>query len=87
MDASPIICNIIDAPLPPKLPRGKPAHDRETMFDLLGTMEAGGTAIEVNRSKRSVQGYVHRFRVKLAPGAQYVIRDARPGWTRLWRTK
>jgi len=57
------------------------------MFDLLGTMEAGGTAIEVNRSKRSVQGYVHRFRVKLAPGAQYVIRDARPGWTRLWRTK
>jgi len=57
------------------------------MFDLLGTLESGGVAIDVNRSKRSVQGYIQRFRQKLGGDVRYVIRPARVGYTRIWRTK
>jgi hypothetical protein len=58
------------------------------MFTLLGTMEVGGAAIEVNRALRSVQGYVQRFRTRQADiDPQYVLRVGRPGWTKIWRTK
>lgn len=60
------------------------------MFDLLGTMEAGGKAIEVNRALRSVQDYIQRFRLSdhcRGLDVQFVARRARPGWTRIWRTR
>lgn len=79
--------SVIDVELPANIRRGRPAHDSETMFDLLGTMEVGGKAVEVNRALRSVQGYVQRFRARIDRDAEYLIRVSRPGWTRIWRTK
>jgi hypothetical protein len=60
------------------------------MFDLLGTMEAGGKAIEVNRALRSVQDYIQRYRASdICEGldVQFVARRGRVGWTRIWRVK
>ena len=86
MEPNPIIFSRIDAPLPEKAKAGRPSEQRDIMFDLLGTMEVGGSAIDVNRSKRSVQGYVQRFRAHVEEGARYVLRSQATGWTRIWRT-
>ena len=88
MEISEIKSVVIDEPTPPRVYRGRPAVARETMFTLLGTMEVGGVAIEVSRALRSVQGYVHRFRTRMADiDPQYVLRVGRPGWTKVWRVK
>jgi acetaldehyde dehydrogenase (acetylating) len=88
MELSDIQCVTIDEPTPTRIARGRPAVGRDTMFTLLGTMEVGGVAIEVNRALRSVQGYVHRFRMRQADvDPQYVLRVGRPGWTKIWRVK
>lgn len=87
MSAAPITFERVDAECPHQTRRGRPAVNRDTMFDLLGTMEPGGLAVDVNRAARSVQGYVHRYRVAHDREAQFVLREARPGWTRIWRVK
>jgi hypothetical protein len=87
MELTPLQCVVIDAPLPALIPRHRPAVHKETMFTMLGTMEVGGKAVEVNRSKRAVQGYIQRFRLQIEAEAQFVIRDARSGWTAIWRVK
>lgn len=87
MSLSPIQHIVSGAPLPERVPAHRPAVHKDTMFALLGTMEPGGPSIDVSRSKRSVQGYVYRFRVDIAPESQYVIRGIREGWTRIWRVK
>jgi len=86
MEAEPLSYRIIDEPIPDRIPTGRPARDRETMFDLLGTMGVG-QAIEVNRALRSVQYYVQRFRFSLDPGSQFVIRRATLRLTKIWRVK
>jgi hypothetical protein len=88
MESKPLQSVTISEPLPDRIARGRPAVDRETMFTLLGTMEVGGAAIEVNRALRSVQGYVQRFRARQADvDPQYLLRVGRPGWTKVWRVK
>ena len=74
-------------PLPEPGRHGRPAVQKDTMFTLLGTMEVGGDTVDVNRSKRSVQGYIQRFRVQIDPSTQFVIRALQNGWTRVWRVK
>jgi len=85
---APITCTVVDAPIPAIVKKPRPVPpDRETMFDLLGTMQAGGSAIDVNRSRRSVQAYVLRFRRTILPESQFVLRGGSPGFTRIWRVK
>ena len=87
MQATPILVELVDAPLPAPLRRGKSPVEKDTLFALLGTMEVGGKAVDVNRAARSVRHYVYKFRVAIAPETQYVMREQRVGWTRIWRVK
>jgi hypothetical protein len=89
--ATPIEYVISDAPLPArKYSPGRPVVQRRRMFDLLGTMEAGGAALDVNRSLRSIQEYVVQYRSSdMCEGieVQFTARRLKPGWTRIWRVK
>jgi hypothetical protein len=85
MEADPLTYRQNDEPIP-NFRTGRPAKDRETMFDLLGTMEVG-QSIQVNRSKRSIQYYVQRFRLTLAAESQFLIRRGEGKWTKVWRVK
>jgi hypothetical protein len=86
MDVEPIQYRTIDEPIPTLGRPGRPAINRYKMFDLLGTMDPG-QAVEVNRAKRSVQYYVQRFRLTIAPDSQFIIRPGAAKWTKVWRVK
>jgi hypothetical protein len=85
MDIEPLTHRKIDEPVPSTKSAGRPAKHRETMFDLLGTMELG-QGIEVNRAKRSLQYYVQRFKVVIEPSARFLIRGGEK-WSKVWRVK
>jgi hypothetical protein len=86
MDIDPITHLKLDEPMPSTKPGGRPAKHRETMFDLLGTMESG-QGIEVNRGKRSLQYYVQRFRRVIEPSARFMIRGGSGKWSKIWRVQ
>lgn len=87
MDIAPVSYTTFDEPVPQRRALGRPAHDRASMFTLLATMEAGGKAVEVNRSRRSVEHYIKRYRESEGVEVAYVLRPSRPGFTKIWRTK
>jgi hypothetical protein len=86
MDNEPLQYQVIDEPIPDVKRAGRPTTERDTLFLALGTMEPG-QAIQVNRSKRSVQYYVQRFRLTIAQDCHYVIRAGEGKWTKVWRVK
>lgn len=86
MDVEPLTYRVNHEPIPTNIRSGRPAKDRDTMFDLLGTMEVG-QSVEVNRAKRSIQYYVQRFRLTIEPGTQFLIRAGEGKWSKVWRVK
>ena len=88
MEAVQVIVDQETVPLPGPCPRpGRVPVLRDTLYATLGTMEVGGASVVVNRKHRSVQEYVRKFRIDIAPEANYVVRESRPGWTRIWRVR
>ena len=87
MKLASIEITIGDHPLPAPIPAHRPAANKEAMFSVLGTMEPGGSTVDVNRSKRAVLGYIQRFRVQVLGTSQFVVRSIDSGRTRIWRVK
>jgi len=73
---------LVNAPLPERPP---PGHKRNALFSVLAGMTVGGQAVDVNRKLKSVQHYVYRFRVTYGRELRFLIRQIKPGCSRVWR--
>jgi hypothetical protein len=73
----------VDEPLPELRNTGQ---IKEEMFSILAKLKPR-QCVEVNRSKRSVQTFVLRFRQTYGMELKYRVRPRSPGWMRVWRVE
>jgi len=71
-------------PLPVRRPCGRPRIGN--VREVLGKM-AVGDCVDINRKPTSVNSIASRMRREYDIPLRVVVRELKPGWSRVWRTE